>query len=113
MNKGEVKARVMAKMEKRLEKLLSEVENKDELGLSEIATLALKARSEAGQVVTEALSQTQTAATRGGAQCPDCQSKMEYKGMKSRYVRTRSGDMRIKRAYYYCQQCRWGHFPPG
>jgi hypothetical protein len=113
MNKAEVKARVLAEMAQRLEKLLSEVEGQAELGLSEIERLALRARSEMGQVVTETLSQTQTSAAVEGAFCPECQSKMEYKGMKSRYVRTGSGEVRLKRPYSYCRQCRGGHFPPG
>jgi hypothetical protein len=45
--------------------------------------------------------------------CPQCAATMRYKGKKSKYMRSRSGEMAIQRPYYYCQACQQGHFPPG
>jgi uncharacterized protein with PIN domain len=45
--------------------------------------------------------------------CPECGQKMRYKGQKERQVATETGEVRLKRGYYHCPNCRKGFFPPG
>lgn len=48
-----------------------------------------------------------------GPCCPTCGGEMHYKGEKENTVETRVGTVPTKRAYYYCETCRSGLFPPG
>ena len=44
--------------------------------------------------------------------CPSCHQRMRAKGGKPKWIKTQSGTVRVKRAYYYCEDCEIGHFPP-
>jgi hypothetical protein len=33
--------------------------------------------------------------------------------MKRKYVVTETGEVEVERAYYYCETCKRGIFPPG
>jgi hypothetical protein len=45
--------------------------------------------------------------------CPECGTKMHYKGEKERHIPSALGDIPVERGYYYCSACRQGVFPPG
>jgi hypothetical protein len=106
-----VKAELMAKYEALLDELLSE--NTEGLSLTEIEELAIHTRGRVGEQVTTALLDSRRGQQMPGPHCPGCGQQMRYKGEKHRYLRTRSGDIDIERAYYYCPVCRAGLFPPG
>lgn len=108
-----LKAQLLAQYEAQLDQLLDQVEAQPSLTLSEIEDLALKTRGQVGQAVTQALVKLEAEASVPGPSCPDCQQEMHYKGQKRKRVRTRSGEVDIKRPYYYCDHCRRGFFPPG
>lgn len=113
LDQATLKAKVLEEMEARLERRLEGLGDKAELGLDEIEELALTVEREIGQVLTQLLVDSQSSVATNQMHCPDCQRPMDYKGKKRRYVRTRSGEVQLERAYYYCRHCRAGHFPPG
>jgi uncharacterized protein with PIN domain len=45
--------------------------------------------------------------------CVRCGEKMKDKGRKINQVVGMVGEMKIERAYYYCEKCKAGSFPPG
>ena len=112
INQAALKAKVMQEMEARLERKFERLKGRGELDLSEIEELALEMERELGQVLTQALVETQSAKGKG-VMCPVCQQTMTYKGKKVRHLRTRSGEVEAERPYYYCSHCHSGHFPPG
>lgn len=107
-----LEAQVMEEIETQLERKLERLTGKAELDLSEIEDLALEMEHEMGQVLTQALVESQGAKEQA-VPCPDCQQPMKYKGKKVRHLRTRSGEVQAARPYYYCSHCHSGHFPPG
>lgn len=108
-----LKSKIMQELETRLDRRLQTMQDKGELDLGEIEALALGLEREMGQVLTQLLVDSQSATAPSAVTCPTCQQPMVDKGRKRRYLRTRSGEVQLERAYYYCRHCRRGHFPPG
>ena len=44
--------------------------------------------------------------------CQACGKVMSYRGIPERQVGHREGDVEMERAYYYCDHCESGLFPP-
>lgn len=111
----ELKAQMKAKAEAAIEKLFAEKKSPNEIKLSDIeqavyqAGEAIKAELTAG-LVTQV---SEEEVTVPGPKCPQCGQEMHYKGHKAKQIITETGDVTVKRAYYYCETCRSGHFPPG
>jgi ribosomal protein L34E len=108
----QLKAQLMAEVEAMIEAALARGEN--DLTLEAIEDIALVTREQVGQALTGSLIAQQ--AERGEAalpSCPACGQTLHPKGKKGRYLRTRSGEARIERAYFYCAACKRGLFPPG
>lgn len=112
-DKQALKVRLVAKLEQQLDEVLARLDEDEPLDLDEIEEIALKTRAEVGRELTQALAETQTAAPLNSPLCPQCQQEMRYKGQKSKVIRSLSGEIEIKRPYYWCSQCREGLFPPG
>lgn len=108
-----LKVRLLAQFEQQVDAVLARLDDETPLTLDEIEELALKARGEVGQDLTQALAETETGASLYHPACPHCQQEMRYKGQKRKVIRTLSGEIAIKRPYYYCYHCRQGLFPPG
>jgi DNA repair exonuclease SbcCD ATPase subunit len=111
----ELKAQMKAKAEAAIEKLFAEKKRPNEIKLSDIEQTvhevgeAIKADLTAGLV--EQVSEE--AETVPGPVCPECGQEMHYKGHKAKQLITETGAVTVKRAYYYCETCRSGLFPPG
>lgn len=45
--------------------------------------------------------------------CEQCGQAMRYRGKPERTVGHREGEVKIERAYYYCDPCGVSLFPPG
>lgn len=45
--------------------------------------------------------------------CETCQQPLRYKGTPVRGVSHREGEAQLERAYWYCDSCGRGLFPPG
>jgi hypothetical protein len=112
LDKKALKARLLAQYANHLDEILEQVEAEKALQLSEIEALALKVRQEVGQEVSEARAVHESDKQAVDVVCPDCQEVMRYKGRKGKWMKTRSGDVRVEREYYYCERCQSGHFPP-
>jgi len=111
----ELKAQMKAKAEAAIEKVFAKKKRPDEITLSEIeqavyaAGEAIKAELTAGLV--EQVSEEEVGVP--GPICPTCGQEMHYKGHKAKQLITETGEVRVRRAYYYCETCRSGFFPPG
>ncbi len=44
--------------------------------------------------------------------CEQCGEAMRYRGRPERQVGHREGEVGLERAYYYCDSCEGGLFPP-
>jgi hypothetical protein len=96
-----------------VEEALKSAEKGKALSLREIEDIALAVRGKVGQEVTQALANKQGRVEVPGPVCEECGQEMHYKGQKKRRVVSRSGEVDWERAYYYCERCRRGFFPPG
>ena len=110
--RAEIKAELLAKYEAMLDDVLREDATAEGLTLVEIEDLALHTRARVGEQVTVAMLENRRGQSVPGPCCPQCGQEMQYKGEKHRYLRTRSGDVEVERAYYYCPACGQGLFPP-
>ena len=106
----EIKVQLMSKVEAIIDKTLSNRKPDDEITLHDIENLVLEARQEIGEELLETLVEVEESRK---AVCPKCGSPAHYKGMKSKTLVTRGGEVTLKRAYFYCKSCREGFFPPG
>lgn len=111
----ELKAQMKAKAEAAIEKLFAEKKSPNEIKLSDIE----QAVHEAGETIKGDLTAGlveqvgREAPAVPGPVCPACGQEMYYKGHKAKQVVTETGEVTVKRAYYYCAACRSGLFPPG
>jgi hypothetical protein len=112
-SREEIKAQVMAELEAVVDQVLSEAEQGQAETITGIEDIVLQARSDISQQLTDALVAQVSQPVLPGPRCGKCGQEMHYKGMKRRYVRTRSGEIQIERAYYHCSRCQQGSFPPG
>ena len=107
-----LKAQMMAAAERVIEQLLVGRKETEELSLSDIERLVRGAGQEVMQELTGTLANAE-ADGRESRICPKCGGKMKNKGRKKREVVTETGEVSLKRIYYYCPTCREGFFPPG
>jgi hypothetical protein len=111
---AEQKAALMKELEAAVDKLLAQAPAPDKISLTEIEEAALGL----GQIVQETVTRHWVARSievgeRQRPDCPKCQQAMRHKGYRERQVVTQSGEIRVRRAYYYCESCKEGIFPPG
>lgn len=111
----EIKAALLARYEQQLDKMLAEYQAKGEdITLTDIENIALKMGDQTSQTITaELVSQPRDEQIVPGPICEQCGEEMQYKGKKPKKVQTRSGEVTVKRRYYYCARCQRGFFPPG
>lgn len=110
-SKDDLKARLMAEAEAAIEQMLVEREQQGRLTISDIERLARSV----GQTLMQDISQELADEESGQAEsrmCPKCGHKMRDKGRKERNIISETGTIRVERAYYYCETCREGVFPP-
>ncbi len=113
LDKEALKAHLVAQYAAHLDEMMEQVEAESDLDLTEIENLALKLRQSVGQDATQALALSESDRPGVDAVCPECQRVMRSKGRKGKWLKTRSGTIRVERAYSYCDHCQSGHFPPG
>jgi hypothetical protein len=106
-----IKADIMSKLEKLLDDILEAGEKP--LTMTQIEDLVLSAGDQLEAELTGKVLEQQTIHTTPQIpECPECGRRMHRKGKKKRYLRTRSGETELERAYFYCQTCSTGLFPP-
>jgi hypothetical protein len=107
-----MKAALMA--EEVIDELLNWHEGAEAPTLTQIEDIVLKLRKRMGERMVESVVEDQEAVRPvPGPSCPSCGREMHYKGMKEVRVTGQVGETDLLRAYYYCDRCRRGLFPPG
>jgi hypothetical protein len=110
----QLRAELLATAEEVIDELLDWHEETAAPTLAQIEDAVLKLRKRLGAHMTEVVVEDQEAVRPvPGPDCAMCGREMHYKGMKEVTVEGRTGEYRLERAYYYCDRCRGGLFPPG
>jgi hypothetical protein len=110
----ELAAALLTEAKQVIDELLDWREETAEPDLTQIEDMVLKLRQQLGRRMTELVIEDQEAVRPvPGPACPECGQEMRYKDMKGTTIGTRSGKVALERAYYYCEECRSGLFPPG
>ena len=110
----EITGRIMKRVEAGLEKVLGDDEAVEGMTLTEIEVAALEVGAVLEAAITAELAEAGEARVEPERpHCPGCGNELRHKGYRTKEVITRTGEVKVKRAYYYCQTCRRGFFPPG
>lgn len=97
-----------------IERMIGKQRGADEISLEEIEEAALEIGRAVQSAVTREMVEQSEAQERGKRpRCPTCGVKMRDKGYREKDLVTRSGEVRVKRKYWYCEECESGIFPPG
>ena len=100
--------------ERMIEEVLDWWEGTEEPNFKQIEEKVLQVRQKVSEKVAEVLIQGQERVQLAKSPtCPKCGQGMEYKGQKEKTVEGLLGQVRLRRAYYYCPACQAGLFPPG
>jgi hypothetical protein len=108
----DLEAKLMAKAKEAIQKLLAKQKPKDEITLSDMEISVGEFGEELLQEIMQELVAVSSSSGNHTENCPDCQRVMRYKGKKNKQMMTLRGEIEIERDYYYCEDCRSGHFPP-
>jgi hypothetical protein len=112
--RAQLRAELLATAEEAIDELLDWHEGSEAPTLTEIEDAILDLRKRLGERMERAVIGDQEAVHPvPGPACPTCGHEMHYKGMKDLTVEGRTGIIELKRAYFYCDRCRRGLFPPG
>ncbi len=113
-SREKLEAEFLAEAKEIFDELMEWDENITEPDLSQIEEIVLKLRGRLGKNLAETILERQENRQPSEApSCNRCGEKMKDKGRKRNQVVGMVGEMKIERAYYYCEKCRVGHFPPG
>ncbi len=112
-SREQLKVELMAQAEEVIDELLDWHKGAKAPTFSEIEDVVLQLRKQMGERMAEAVvNEREAVQLVPGPACPVCGEEMHYKGMKKVKVEGRMGEVEIERAYYYCDRCRSGLFPP-
>ena len=112
--RAEVQAELEAEAKQLIAALLDWTEKTDAPNLTTIEDEVLKLRQQFGEKLAAAAVAQQPAAEPLTVKCPQCGRPMHQKKKRQRrQVQGRVGGIALQRAYYYCDHCRVGLFPPG
>ena len=110
----ELRAELLAEAEEVIDELLEWHEEAGAPTLTQIEDAVLSLRKRLGKRMAEVVIGDQEAIHPvPGPTCAKCGREMHYKGMKRVRVEGRAGNIVLERAYYHCDRCRDGLFPPG
>jgi predicted nucleic acid-binding Zn-ribbon protein len=112
-SRAELKAELLAQAEEVIDELLDWHEATAAPTLAEIEDVVVKLRRRVSERMANAVVEDQQSVRPvPGPACPGCGKEMHYKGMKEVTVEGRAGAIEVLRAYYYCDRCGRGLFPP-
>jgi hypothetical protein len=112
--RAEIKAELQAEAERLIDALLDWTDKTEAPNLTQIEDEVLKLRQQFAEKLAEAAVDRQAAAELLTVLCSQCGRPMHQKKKRQRRrVESRVGGVALKRAYYYCDHCRVGLFPPG
>lgn len=113
-SREQLKTELMAEAEEVIDGLLEWHEHTGAPTLTEIEDVVLTLRRRLGERMAGVVIGDQEAVRPvPGPACLTCGQEMHYKDMKTVTVTGRTGVIELERAYYYCDCCRSGLFPPG
>jgi hypothetical protein len=114
VKKGKEKARLQAEFEAMWEELWQWREAHPEATMDEIVSqVTPRRRALMGELVVQLAKQRGSGVEVKGLTCENCGASLEYKGEPKREVLHLEGEAELSRAYYYCDRCKAGLFPPG
>ena len=109
----EAKARLKREAEELIDRLWSEKKRADDISLSEIEQIAVKAGLRFREAVARRLVEESQEQKVEKPACEECGARLKLKDYRTRRVETEAGEIEVRRAYYYCKACGRGVFPPG
>ena len=114
ISKEEIRKRLQAKAEEVIEAYMDWEEENPRPDLLQIEEVVLRLRKEFGRELTQVAVEAHPMCTPvPGPKCSQCGREMSYKGQKTTQVESQTGNVQVKRGYYYCPQCKTGFFPLG
>ncbi len=109
-----LKARVLAEVGAAIDEAWAHKKAPEMASLADIEQVALQVGQRVEAAITTALVQASGQALEADwPTCPICGKRLQAKGKRRRRVVTETGEVDIRRDYYYCRHCRQGIFPPG
>ena len=112
--RDELRAELKTEAERLIDELLAWSDQIDAPTLTDIEDQVLKARKAFGEKLADALVEKQPTVEPLTVKCPQCGRAMHQKKKRQRRrVESRAGQVTVNRAYYYCDHCQVGLFPPG
>ena len=112
--RAELQAELEAEAARLIAAMLDWTEQTDAPDLTTIEDEVLKLRQQFGEKLAAAAVAQQLTAAPLTVACPQCGRPMHQKKKRQRRrVQGRAGEVALSRAYYYCDHCRVGLFPPG
>ena len=113
-SRAEIKAEMMKKAEEVIDDLLDWQQETEKPKLTEVEEKVLELRQRLSEEMAKTVIEQQaTVRPVPGPSCGRCGEEMRYKGTKDKRVVSWVGELKLRRGYYYCDQCRTGLFPPG
>jgi uncharacterized protein with PIN domain len=110
----ELKEEMRAQAKAISEKLMEDGKLNSQMTLADIERSVLSTGQQFQKMLTEAIIEaTDQKEERTKPLCPKCGSKMRHQGYRKRQIVTETGEVVLRRAYYRCEACGEGFFPPG
>jgi hypothetical protein len=113
-SRAELQAELEAEADRLIAALLDWTEQTNAPDLTAIEDEVLKLRQEFGERLAAAAVEQQPTVAPLTMKCPTCDRPTHQKKIRQRRrVQGRVGGVALSRAYYYCDRCQVGLFPPG
>lgn len=114
LSRAELKAKLMAEIEMKVDELLDWNDQNQKPTLTQIEDAVLKMRKQVGEEAANALVASQNSSQASERPtCPTCGQVMLNKGYRTNQIESRAGSLHTQRIYYDCPACQMGTFPPG
>lgn len=109
---ADLKARLLKELEAVIDQLLVNKPAPEEITLRYAEQTAVAAGEKVKEVLVQELLEEHWEPPQI-VTCPGCGQRLAMKDYRCRQVVTEAGEVRVRRAYYYCEGCKRGFFPPG